>query len=205
MTEVNRARVLVVCTGNVCRSPLIERALSHAVGARIEVESAGTAALVGSPMDGRVAAQLRAWKMESAGFVARQLVPNMVADADLVLTATRAHRGAVATLHPPALAYTFTLSDFSDLVTAASSPGPQPSPEGSRLPELVRLAAAHRGMSRPRPAVEVDLVDPYRRSDATFRRMVRQVSSILPPVIYALSAAVATNAEIPRRMLHGVI
>ena len=104
-----------------------------------------------------------------------------------------------------ALAYTFTLSDFSDLVAAASSPGPQPSPEGSRLADLVRLAAAHRGMSRPRPAVEVDLVDPYRRSDATFRQMVRHVSSILPPVIYALSAAVATNAEIPRRMLHGVI
>jgi protein-tyrosine phosphatase len=137
--------------------------------------------------------------MESAGFVARQLVPDMVADADLVLTATRAHRGAVATLHPPALAYTFTLSDFSDLVATP------PSPEGSRLPELVRLAAAHRGMSRPRPAVEVDLVDPYRRSDATFRQMVRQVSTILPPVIYALSAAVATNAEIPRRMLRGVM
>lgn len=202
--EVHRARVLVVCTGNVCRSPLIERALAHAVGARIEVESAGTAALVGSPMDGRAAAQLQAWRMDPAGFVARQLAPAMVDRADLVLTATRAHRGAVAKLHPPALAYTFTLSDFSDLVTAASAAGPPASSDRSSVPTLVRLAAAQRGMSRPRPPVEADLVDPYRRSDATFRQMVRQVSRILPPVIYALSAAVATSAEIPRRMLRGV-
>ena len=204
MTERERPRVLVVCTGNVCRSPLIERALTHAVGARIEVESAGTAALVGSPMEGRAAALLQAWRMEPAGFVARQLVRDMVARADLVLTATRAHRGAVATLHPAALAYTFTLSDFSELVSAASPPGPAASAERSSLPALVRLAAAQRGMSRPRPAVETDLVDPYRRSDATFRQMARQVSRILPPVIYALSAAVATSAEIPRRMLRGV-
>ena len=172
------------------------------MGARIEVESAGTAAKVGSPMDRRAAAQLQAWRMEPAGFGARQLVAGMVAQADLVLTATRAHRGAVAALHPPALAYTFTLSDFSDLVAAASAPVlPE---EDSGLPGLVRLAAAQRGMSRPRPAAEVDLVDPYRRSDATFRQMVKQVSSVLPPVIYALSATVATNAEIPRRMLRGV-
>jgi len=201
VTAGEKARVLVVCTGNVCRSPLIERALRHGVGARIEVESAGTAAKVGSPMDRRAAAQLQAWRMEPGGFVARQLVAGMVAQADLVLTATRAHRGAVAALHPPALAYTFTLSDFSDLVAAASAPVLA---EDSGLPALVRLTAAQRGMSRPRPAAEVDLVDPYRRSDATFRQMLKQVSSVLPPVIYALSAAVATNAEIPRRMLRGV-
>jgi protein-tyrosine phosphatase len=204
VTEVDRARVLVVCTGNVCRSPLIERALTHGVGARIEVESAGTAALVGSPMDQRAEAQLSAWRMDASGFVARQLVPAMVARADLVLTATRAHRGVVATLHPSALAYTFTLADFSDLVTAISAPEPSSSTERSDLRVLVGLAAAQRGMSRPRPASEADLVDPYRRSDATFRQMVRQVSSVLPPVIYALSAAVETSAEIPRRMLRGV-
>lgn len=203
MTDLDRARVLVVCTGNVCRSPLIERALTHAVGARIAVESAGTAALVGSAMDARTAALLEAWRMDPSGFVARQLVPAMVARADLVLTATRAHRGAVVALHPPALAYTFALSDFSDLVTAVSARGSTES--WSSVAALVRLAAAQRGMSRPRPAAEVDLVDPYRRSDASFRHMARQVSSILPPVMYALSAAVATSAEIPRRMLRGVM
>ena len=81
MTETDRARVLVVCTGNVCRSPLVERVLAHTVGAQIEVQSAGTAALVDSPMDGRAAAQLQRWRMDPAGFVARQVVPAMVARA----------------------------------------------------------------------------------------------------------------------------
>ena len=44
--------ILVVCTGNVCRSPYIERRLRHELaGTGIEVTSAGTRALVGHDMD----------------------------------------------------------------------------------------------------------------------------------------------------------
>jgi hypothetical protein len=44
-------------------------------------------------------------------------------------------------------------------------------------------------------AVEVDLVDPFRRGDAVFRRMVEQVSAVLPPVVDALCVAAGTRAE----------
>ena len=112
------AQVLIVCTGNVCRSPFIERVLAASLppGSGVVVSSAGTGALVGRPMEPLAAAQTQRYAGSPAGFAARQLVPGLVASADLVLTATRRHRGEVATLHPRALSYAFTLVDFADLV-----------------------------------------------------------------------------------------
>ncbi|HSP60467.1 MAG TPA: low molecular weight phosphatase family protein, partial [Ornithinimicrobium sp.] len=53
-------RILVVCTGNVCRSPLVERLLQDGLDerwgtGRFVVRSAGTGALVDHPMDERSA------------------------------------------------------------------------------------------------------------------------------------------------------
>ena len=50
------ARVLTVCTGNICRSPFIERALQAELDRSwgpgvVEVTSAGTGAMVGEPMN----------------------------------------------------------------------------------------------------------------------------------------------------------
>src|ERR1035437_4630017 len=101
------ARILIVCTGNICRSPFIERLLQHELDERrsvsergIVVRSAGTAALVGSSMDAQSAAQLVAHGGDASGFRARDLTPALVAESDLVLTATRAHRGKVALMSP---------------------------------------------------------------------------------------------------------
>lgn len=59
--------VLVVCTGNVCRSPFLQLALQRELDAHrpdgavgITVTSAGTGALAGQPMDERAAAQATA-------------------------------------------------------------------------------------------------------------------------------------------------
>jgi protein-tyrosine phosphatase len=61
-------RILIVCTGNICRSPFIERLLQRQLDERrpgsdrgILVHSAGTGALTGSAMDERAAALLVAY------------------------------------------------------------------------------------------------------------------------------------------------
>src|SRR5450631_1244324 len=104
------ARILIVCTGNICRSPFIERLLQHQLDERqtgpdrdIIVGSASTAALVGSSMDLQAEAQLRANGGDASGCRARDLSPDLIAESDLVLTATRAHRGKVAMMSPKAL------------------------------------------------------------------------------------------------------
>ena len=51
--------ILVVCTGNVCRSPAAERLLASKLGSTVQVASAGTHALVGQPISEPMAALLR--------------------------------------------------------------------------------------------------------------------------------------------------
>jgi protein-tyrosine phosphatase len=119
-------RILFVCTGNMCRSPLAERLtaswLSRAGTAAIGVASAGTHAVVGAPMYGDSATVLRRLGGDASGFTARQLTGQIIDDADLILTAARMHREIVIGLRPAAAARTFTLREFAGLV-AAAGPG----------------------------------------------------------------------------------
>ncbi len=179
--------ILVVCTGNICRSPFIERLLrSGLAGTGIEVTSAGTGALAGHPMDPEAAARLMAAGGDPDGFVARQLTSTIAADADLVLTATRAHRAQVVQLQPKALRYTFALTDFHDLVAgmpAGTGASPFATPEDSIVTRVVDGASSRRGLHHLRAAKDADIVDPYRQSRAVFEDMASQVGHVLPAVI----------------------
>ena len=148
--------VLVVCTGNVCRSPYVERLLTHALrDTAVVVRSAGTGALVGAPVDPGSAVRLEAAGAEPGGFAARQLEPRDVAEADLVLAATRQHLSSVVPLHPAALRYGFALRDLADLLSAVEfteidrGPGATGSP-GSLRPRSAPVAGSRHGRRRTR-------------------------------------------------------
>lgn len=145
-------RVLFVCIGNVCRSPVGERLLASRLPRdRFVVESAGVGAMVGYAMSKYAARELRSYGGDSTAFAARQLEPEMVVQADLVLTATRELRSAVLAEAPNALRRTFTILEFAALSTAAEGNGPV---------DVVRWAGAHRSLAG---SVEQDVPDPYRR------------------------------------------
>jgi len=178
--------VLAVCTGNVCRSPFIERLLALALPPSFTVSSAGTAALVGEQMDPRAAAQVRLHGGEPEGFVARQLTTEMVAEADLVLTATRAHRAEVVSLWPRAMSYAFTLGDLGDL-TQGLPAAARKDVDAPLAREAARTLAGRRGLVPPRRPKEVDIIDPYGREDRVFAAMADQIVRALPPVVRLLS------------------
>ncbi len=97
--------VLFVCTGNICRSPMAERmlrqALAEVLGARaaaFKVESAGTWGHEGSMMEPNAEAVLRERGARTEAFAARELAPEHLVIADLVLTATAEHREQVRVL-----------------------------------------------------------------------------------------------------------
>lgn len=112
-------RILLVCVGNICRSPTAEVILRHRCqGAgtehdgRIEVESAGLGALVGNPIDPLAEAVLAAHGLSGANHVARQLTAGMVEAADLVLVMEAAQRSAIQALSAPAAERTFLLGKW---------------------------------------------------------------------------------------------
>lgn len=94
-------RVLLVCTGNTCRSPMAAGALRQALGRdvdRILVESAGTAAWEGQPATEpaiRVAARA---DVDLERHRSRRVTPAMVRAADLILVMEPGHLSAVQTL-----------------------------------------------------------------------------------------------------------
>ena len=127
-------RILLVCTGNICRSPLAEqllRARLEELGVQPDVHSAGTRALVASPMTAEAAELSLTYGARSTAHAAQQLTEQIVGAADLILTATRDHRREVVTLLPKATRYTFTLNQFARLVGAMAAPEhPADSPPG---------------------------------------------------------------------------
>ena len=189
------ARILVVCTGNICRSPFIERLLQHQLDERwpgsdreFIVRSAGTAALVGSTMDPQAAAQLESYGGDPSGFRARDLSPALIAESDLVLTATRAHRGKVAAMYPKVLRQVFTFRDFADLVAGVDGLSARVTQTDPRawVRQVTEEAAASRGLNPPLEPAQADIVDPFRREDEVFTTMAQQIVGSMPAVVRAL-------------------
>lgn len=109
--------VLYVCTGNVCRSPMAELLFRAWADPRAEVavHSAGMQALVGRPIDGSSASALAGLGIDTSQHRGRQFEPWMAAEADVILTAERAHRDALMTELPAIFRRTFTMKEFARL------------------------------------------------------------------------------------------
>lgn len=95
--------VLVVCVGNICRSPLAEHLLREAlVHCAIGVGSAGLAARVGEPIEPTARGVLEAHGHTPNEHRATQLTPRAISEADLILVMERKHVASVLTLAPEA-------------------------------------------------------------------------------------------------------
>jgi protein-tyrosine phosphatase len=97
-------RVLVVCVGNICRSPMAEALLRARLGRRprFEVSSAGVSALVGHPAADAAVALMREREIDISGHRARQVTPQLVSESDLVLVMETGHERAVLEIAPRA-------------------------------------------------------------------------------------------------------
>jgi protein-tyrosine phosphatase len=177
--------ILAVCTGNVCRSPAVERLLAGNLGPTVSVSSAGTHALVGHPISEPMAALLLDNGVEPDSFEARRLSEQMLKEADLVLVMTRAQRGLVVELWPAAVRRTFTLREFARLlswVDPAALPAGTPA---ERLRAAIPLAVAERGRERASPD-EDDVVDPFRLSTAVYANSFEQITDAADKIVYPI-------------------
>ncbi|MDQ1123338.1 arsenate reductase/protein-tyrosine-phosphatase family protein [Microbacterium trichothecenolyticum] len=169
--------ILSVCTGNICRSPVAELILADALAgvADVQVESAGTGALVahGVPVPAQLLAAQRG--IDTTAHRARQVDTSMIRGADLILTMAREHRRAVVEHVPAAMRRAFTLRELAriadvveaDVPAALAAANATTATQG--MAAAVSLAAAMRGtVPPPASPEEFDIVDPYRRSDEVY-------------------------------------
>lgn len=146
-------KILVVCTGNTCRSPLGEAVLRQAAatqGVTLEVSSAGTGAFDGAPAsEGSYLVGLENG-LDLSAHRARSLTRSLVDEADIVLTMSRRHLQRVRDLGGEKKSWL-----FSEYAEAADDDAEIPDPVGLgieayrethlRLAQLARAIVARLG------------------------------------------------------------
>ncbi|GGK29924.1 protein-tyrosine-phosphatase [Pilimelia terevasa] len=188
--------ILVVCRANLCRSPMAERLTAgilrdRTAGRRhgLAVASAGTHARDGAAMHPHATETLRTHGLVDGDFRSRRLTPELLHRAQLVLTASRAHRAECARLAPAAVGRTFTLLQFARLaaVLPADELGEEADP-GERLHRLVGAVPRLRAQAAPRMPEDDDLRDPVTGPLADFaacadriRTAVEEFATVIAP------------------------
>ena len=183
--------ILTVCTGNICRSPYMERVLAHELAPLgVRVSSAGTGALVGQPIEPGSARLLEARGVDTSNYAARQLTEEMAAGADLVLAATREHRRLIVKVAPFALRRVFAVLDFADLCEGLTPADVARARGDNVVAQLVAAAGCRRAQVPARQDDAADVVDPFMRGDAVFRQMQAQLNGPLATISRVLSPSV---------------
>jgi protein-tyrosine phosphatase len=146
--------ILVVCTGNVCRSPMAEGFLRAALADRLGddapvVSSAGTAGWDGSAAMEESVRSAGERGADIRAHVARRLQASMVERADLILCMSADHRASILRAWPGVSGKTFTLTELVRLLEA--------SPAGGPMADRIAVAASARNGSRH---VDEDVRDP---------------------------------------------
>jgi RpiB/LacA/LacB family sugar-phosphate isomerase len=109
-------RVLFVCTGNVCRSPMAEGLFRHAVRGRrgFEALSAGVGAIEGQAPSEYAVRALSELGIDISHQRSRPLSAELVARADYIFGMTHSHVDAITLLYPQAAEKTFLLREFDE-------------------------------------------------------------------------------------------
>jgi protein-tyrosine phosphatase len=192
------ASILVVCTGNVCRSPMAEGFLRTALDRRMgerapAVASAGTIGWEGSAAMPETVSAARERGVDVSEHVARRLLPAMVESADLVLCMAREHADLVVRSAPTAAAKIFTLKELVRVLEEL--------PVGARadLRERVSDAAAARaGGFRGNP-LDDDVIDPLGLPLDSYRAVAWELEEWTDRLAEALAGPVPATIPVEER------
>jgi protein-tyrosine phosphatase len=190
------ASILVICTGNICRSPMAEGFLRRALRSTLgddapEVASAGTSGWEGSramPESIEAAAER---DVDISGHVARRLAHEHVAAADVVIAMAGEHRDTVMRAMPEAAARTFSLKELVRLLEALPTTG---SVGADALPARIVAAEELRQRGFRGNPHDEDIVDPLGLPLESFRAIAWELDEWTRRLANGLIAAARTPA-----------
>lgn len=152
-------KIVFVCTGNTCRSPMAEGLLRALLPADSgwEVCSAGICAGDGFPVSRNSVDALREKEIDISNHLSQNLSPELIEQADLLVTMTRQHRVAILSFSPESADKVFLLKSFGIAQSAAADIA-DPVGEGldvyrrvrdeidAALPDLILYLMEHKGL-----------------------------------------------------------
>ncbi|HEX2294717.1 MAG TPA: hypothetical protein VHN37_05345 [Actinomycetota bacterium] len=157
-------KIVFVCTGNICRSPMGEALLRHELERRgcadVEVSSCGTWASAPQPATGHAVTVLGGRGIDLSAHRSRALDANELEDADLVLAMTSVHVREIEQMAPAALP---KVRLVKELVELDLRPGAG----------LEALLAA----TRPAPRRNLDVDDPMGLLPRSYERAAGEIEA----------------------------
>lgn len=109
-------KVLFVCTGNTCRSPMAEGILKHIIkekGLNMEVYSAGVAVYQGDRASRNSIKAMNNIGIDISEHQAIQISHELIEDADLILTMSNSHKDFILSSFESSKDKTFTLLEYA--------------------------------------------------------------------------------------------
>lgn len=106
-------KILVVCVGNICRSPTAQFMLQQQLPGKT-VHSAGLHAMVDRDMDAQARSVASKHGLTCDNHSARQLTSDLARDYDLILVMEKRHRDEIAKRFPEILAKTMLLGKWEN-------------------------------------------------------------------------------------------
>jgi protein-tyrosine phosphatase len=120
--------ILIICTGNICRSPMAEGLLEHilpdTLKGSVAVQSAGTHAYDGLEAEPFAVRALLDRGIDIRSHRSRMIDDMMLADADLILAMEEMHREYVRQLLPPGADHVHLLGEFEPQQDGLEVPDP---------------------------------------------------------------------------------
>ncbi|KUM30011.1 low molecular weight phosphotyrosine protein phosphatase [Glutamicibacter sp. JL.03c] len=166
-------RIMIVCTGNICRSPMAEYMLKDAlVNADVNevqvLSRAITDGEVGNPIDERAASILHSHGLDAAEHVAAQIDSEELADMDLVLAMDTDH--------------------FEELVPELADIDP------SQRPQL-RMFRSFDPQTASAPHERQGVYDPWYGDAGDFRETWKLISASLPALVDYVRSNIASRGN----------
>ncbi|WP_201582607.1 low molecular weight protein-tyrosine-phosphatase [Psychrobacter jeotgali] len=105
--------ILVVCVGNICRSPIAEALLSEQYPQK-NIDSAGVSALVGHSADSKAIEAMKNDGIDISNHIAKQIDESLVVKSDLILTMSDHQTKWIESQWPHSRGKTFKIGHWID-------------------------------------------------------------------------------------------
>ncbi|WP_218689538.1 low molecular weight protein-tyrosine-phosphatase [Psychrobacter sp. BF1] len=105
--------ILVVCVGNICRSPILEALLKEQYPNK-HVESAGLSAVVGNGVDPKSQQVMTPYNIDMSAHIAKQIDEKLVKKADLIFTMSDGQTKWIEERWPHCRGKTFKIGHWND-------------------------------------------------------------------------------------------